>query len=266
MKYDYHIHTSFSFDSKASLESVVKKSISLGLSEIAITDHVDFSFPSQKPLMPQHIGTMVADIQKIQEQYKNTISILIGAEFSLRTDLAGILDELTKAYDFDFIIGSTHDIEGIDFSSEAPYENISKQQAYDSYFINMLDVITDLDSYDVVGHLDYVQRYGKYEDKSLLYSNHSDIIDEILKTIIHKGKGIEINTSGYRYNLDKPHPSSDIIKRYHELGGEIITLGSDAHFVEHITDHFDTAIGILRAVGFKHITRFKNRKPSFVQI
>ena len=97
-------------------------------------------------------------------------------------------------------------------------------------------------------------------------SEFSEKIDEILKLLISKGKGIEVNTSGLRYGVGSPHPSFEIIQRYHSLGGEIITIGSDAHKPEHIGYKFDTAYELLDKAGFKYVTIFKNRKPDFIKL
>ena len=130
----------------------------------------------------------------------------------------------------------------------------------------MLKNINTIDKFCVYGHIDFISRYGIYKDNSLKYRDYSDLIDEVLKTLINKNKGIEINTSGYRYKLNQTYPQYDILKRYKELGGEIITIGSDAHTPDYVGDHFEVAYEMLVKSGFKYITRFKNLKPSFTAI
>ena len=98
------------------------------------------------------------------------------------------------------------------------------------------------------------------------YKQYADIIDEILKLLIEKGKGIEINTGGFKYGLGHPNPTEDIIARYRELGGEIITVGADAHKPEHVAFDFEKVSGILKEAGFSYYTVFKNRKPEFVKL
>ena len=266
IKYDYHIHTTCSFDCQTDINAVAEQAIKLGLTEIAITDHVEHSYPQRTSIFSLGVEQNTQAILNAKEKYKDKLTILIGMEFGLRPDLVDIAQQIADQYPFDFIIGSTHDIKGTDFSSASHYTNVPKQQAYHTYFQNMLDVVTLSNAFDVVGHLDYVQRYGTYPDKTLHYKDHSDIIDTILTTLIKKDKGIEVNTSGYRYNGDAPSPSPHIIKRYKELGGTIITLGSDAHFAEHLAHNFDLALDIIKDAGFTHITRFKNRKPYFEKI
>ncbi|MCI1931048.1 MAG: histidinol-phosphatase HisJ family protein, partial [Clostridia bacterium] len=145
------------------------------------------------------------------------------------------------------------------------FEGKSKHQAYTDYFEEVLSNVKNYDFFNVYGHIDFINRYGSYEDKTMDYYEFKSLTDEILKTIISKGKGIEINTSGYRYGLGHPHPQFELIKRYKELGGEIITVGSDAHKPEQITFKFDKAYEMLKEAGFKYITLFTDRKPEFVK-
>jgi histidinol-phosphatase (PHP family) len=109
-------------------------------------------------------------------------------------------------------------------------------------------------------------RYIPCDQKALRYTDFSDSLDAIFKKLIEKGKGIEVNTAGFLYELDFPHPDFDSLKRYKELGGEIITIGSDSHKAEHIGNKFSFVIEQLAHIGFKYITYFENRKPVFVKI
>ena len=92
------------------------------------------------------------------------------------------------------------------------------------------------------------------------------MIDEILRKLVSLGKGIELNTGGFKYGLGHPHPTEEIIRRYRELGGEIITVGADAHKPEHVAFDFAKVPSILKEAGFTHYTVFKNRKPEFILI
>ena len=192
IKTDYHTHSNYSSDGKASMNTMIEHAIKLGLEEYAITDHLDFAWPAGKIIGPHDIADMVKAIQIAKEKYAHSIKVLVGVELSIRPDLEEIAQQMADAYDFDIIIGSPHDIKGIDFYFPELYQNYPKHEAYMIYFENLLDVVRNCSTYDVVGHLDYVERYGKYPDKTLYYSDYREIIDEILSTIISKGKGIEI--------------------------------------------------------------------------
>ena len=130
----------------------------------------------------------------------------------------------------------------------------------------MLNNVKTCDFFNVYGHIDYVVRYSPNKDFNYKVFDYCDIINEILKNLIHNGKGIEINTSGYRSGLSNPNPNTEIIKMYRELGGEIITIGSDAHRPQDIAYNFNKVVEILKGCGFKYYTEFKNRKPEFIKL
>ena len=132
------------------------------------------------------------------------------------------------------------------------------------YFESILANIAAFDDFDVYGHLDYVVRYSGA--KSYRPADYSDILDEILKKLVSMGKGIELNTAGLKYGLGWAHPHPEVLRRYRELGGEVITVGSDGHRAEHYAWEFGAAEDILRAAGFTHYTVFRKRKPEFVKL
>jgi histidinol-phosphatase (PHP family) len=146
------------------------------------------------------------------------------------------------------------------------YEGRSEDAAYREYFESILENLhTDAD-FDVYGHLDYVVRYGPHKNRFYSYKKHSDVIDEILRTLIDRGKGIELNTAGFKYGLGHPNPTEEILARYRELGGEILTIGSDAHAPEHVAYAFEQVPEILKKSGFRYYTVFSARKPSFLSL
>lgn len=262
--YDYHMHTSYSPDSNMLLDDLVKTAVSKGLKEICITDHVDNM--DMKSYTTPNYTKFSQELELVKNKYPEII-IKFGAEIGLTPILKKQAKEVFDNHDFDFVIGSSHECnkeflyKGTDF-----FDNRTKKEAFTLYFKEILDNVQSLDCYNVYGHLDYVYRYSHYEDNSLSYFDYKDIIDEILKTIIQKGKGIEINTSGFRYGLDNIHPSVDILKAYKSFGGEIITVGSDSHSVNHVYDGFDFAYNALKEANFDYITIFDKQKPSFIKI
>ncbi|MCL2235117.1 MAG: histidinol-phosphatase HisJ family protein [Defluviitaleaceae bacterium] len=269
IKFDYHTHTNYSFDGLATIDQMIQKAIDIGLEEYAITDHIDFSYPDQRILSPKGVAANVKAAEQAREKYANKIKILVGVELGLRPDLAEAGAKIAESYDFDVIIGSMHEIKGIDFYYPDLHRSRTRHEVFTLYFENMLSTVQVCDCFDVLGHIGYVERYverhipGDYAP--LKYMDYVDIIDEILKTIIGKGKGIEINTSGYAYGLGRTHPQVDIVRRYRQLGGEIITVGSDTHHPDNVGGNFDKAQAVLEEAGFAHITRFRNRKPEFIK-
>lgn len=265
IKHDFHVHSSFSGDSDTEMELMIKQAISLNLDSLCITEHYD------EDLVIDGVVPNLLDFEGYQEhllelkdKYSKEIDLLLGIEFGIQPYLYPRLSEVARQIPFDFILCSNHVVNGMDPYTKEYYNGKSKQQAYQEYFEELLMNATNFQDYDVYGHLDYVIRYGPYEEKQYLYKDFTDVLDALLKIIIHNGKGIELNTSGYRYQLGNPHPTIEVIKRYRELGGEIITIGSDAHCTEQLCAYFDQAEAVLKNAGFKYYTVFKNRKPEFI--
>lgn len=263
---DYHVHTSFSSDCNEAMENQINAAISLGLKEIALTDHVDYDYPDIGfPFMIDY-GEYTKEFNKLKEKYINQINIILGVEIGFQPHVINDIENFLIQYPFDFIICSTHVCDKLDLYNGDFFKDKEQKNAYLRYFECVLDNIKTFSSYDVYGHIDYINRYGNYKNKILSYQDYKDIIDSILNIIIKSDKGIEINTSGYRYGLGHTNPQFPILKRYKELGGKIITVGSDSHRSQDICSYFDKAYDILKEAGFSEITVFKNRKPSFIKI
>ena len=171
-----------------------------------------------------------------------------------------------KSYEFDFIIGSSHICHGKDPYYPAFFAGRSEEEAHREYFESILENIRKFSNFDVYGHLDYVVRYGPNMDKNYSSEKYKDIIDAILKLLLEKGKGIELNTGGIKKGMKDFHPCIDILRRYRELGGEIITIGSDSHDVSHIADSFDRAADVLKECGFRYYTIFEQRTPEYIKL
>lgn len=263
---DYHIHSRFSTDSTAEMTDMIDKAVSLGLKEIMFTDHMDIDFPDRNMPFVLYYPDYSEAINLYKVLYMKKIDVLIGVEMGLQKHIVRDARMFTEFNPFDFVIGSTHVIDGIDVSNPKFFEGRTKREAYTYYFENVLENARLHDCYNVYGHLDYVNRYAPYEDKSIDYDDYREIIDEILKVLVDKGKGLDVNTSGYRYGIGRPYPQLKILKRFKELGGEIITVGSDAHSPEYIADHFEDAYEIIKYAGFKAIASFRNKEASFIDL
>lgn len=264
--WDTHMHSQFSGDSKAPQDDMVAAAIGKKLAGICFTDHLDIDYPDDPELFLLDLPNYSASVDALREKYKATFPILMGLELGLQPHLASIHDEILSQYPFDFVIGSSHLVHGVDPYYPPYFEGRSEREAFDEYFESILENISAFNNFDVYGHLDYVVRYSPSRGASYNYGDHVDIIDEILKALIAKGKGIEINTAGFKYGLDHPNPTEDIIKRYRELGGEMITVGADAHEPTHVGYDFDRVCGILADAGFRYFTVFKERKPHFISL
>ena len=164
------------------------------------------------------------------------------------------------------MIGSVHLIRGLDPYYGKFFEGRPDAEAYREAFAETLRCLDGVSDFDALGHLDYVVRYGKHQAEEYSYRMFADEIDAILKKLIDMGKALEINTAGLKYGLEFPNPHPDVLKRYRELGGEMVTVGADGHRPEHVGYDFSLAADILKSCGFRYYTEFKGRRPSFTEI
>ena len=273
---DMHMHTWFSTDSEACPRDMADEAVRKGLKTICFTDHFDKDDLEWGEEGIFDVDAYFVEMQKLQEEYAGKLNIRIGIELGLRTYLKDYYEELTKKYPFDFVIGSVHnvpykkDAEGnilyTDPAAEKLFTDRTDKKAYRLMMETTLENVRTSDCFQTLGHLDYVVRYGKSREKEYSYTDYADIIDEILKLLIEKEKGLEVNSAGLKYGLPFAHPHPDVLKRYRELGGEIITIGANAHKPEHIAYDFAKAEEILKSCGFKYYTEFFEQKPVFKQL
>lgn len=262
---DYHVHSEFSGDSIEKLENIINRAKEIGLKELAITDHYDFDMKNTPDFMV-NLEKYVPKILDLKEIHKKEIDIKLGLEFGMQKHLGELGKNIINKYPFDYVLSSVHSIETIDVSLPEFFKNKSPEEAHGKYFQAVLDCINAYDDFSVCSHLDFITRYGGEKFKNLDYKKHWDIIETILNRIIEKNKGIEINTSGFRYGENRFYPCEDIVKRYFQLGGEIITIGSDAHKAKDIAMNFKEVYDFLESINVKYISSFDRREVSFKKI
>lgn len=267
--YDFHLHSFHSYDSNEDPEKEIKEAIKNGLSGLCFTEHNDFGYVNEDnvPIFQLNYVEYFNHLLNLKKKYACDVEVLIGVEQGLTKEFAKEINAYPTDKNLDFIIGSTHVVDGIDPFYESYWEDKSVNAAIKRYFENIYESILVIDSFDVYGHLDYILRY--IPDKSYLDKLDEilpfDLIIEILKELIRKNKGLEINTAGIRKSKHC-NPSPPILKEYKNLGGEIITIGSDAHTFNRIGENLILAEEILKECGFKYKTIFKQRKPIFFKI
>lgn len=267
---DFHLHSSFSGDSETPMEDIVRAAIGKGLKQICFTEHMDLDFPEKFLPIPGtfelNTDSYLYELLQIREKYRSEINVLFGVELGMQPDSARKNSIYVKEHDFDFVIASSHLVHGVDPYFPVFYEGRSEHEAYLEYFESILENIKKFQNFDVYGHLDYVVRYGPNKDENYRYEDYKDIIDEILKALLKEEKGIEINTAGLTKGLKDVHPCTAIIKRYRELGGEVITIGSDSHVPDTVGAHFEKTAELLKDCGFKYYCVFEKRVPEFIRI
>ena len=268
---DYHLHTCHSGDSEAPMEAQVLTGISRGLRYMCFTDHYDPFFPYEHmaDLAP---GTFELDYPsyrsgflQMKEKYSGRIDLRFGVELGLQAHLKDFLSQYVSARpELDFIIGSNHLCGGYDPYYPVFLKGRTEEEALALYLQETLDNILAFSDFDALGHLDYVVRYLPHRDSLYSYAAFSDLIDPILTELVNRGIALEVNTAPLAKGMRYFNPLPDILVRYREMGGELITIGSDAHSPDRIAAGFDTAAGILSDIGFKYYAVYKNRKPQML--
>ena len=251
---DYHVHTNYSDDSTYLMEDVIKDAIKMKMDEICFTDHVDYGIKKDWDEGPIEYLYGQPQVNVDYPKYFKEIESLRIPRYQ----------KLYEQYDFDFIILSIHQVNDQEFWTQDYQKEKSQQEYIEGYYQEMLNVVKKYKNYSVLGHLDLMTRYD--EIGNYPFEKVKSIITEILKTVIQDGKGIEINTSSHRYGLKDSTPSKDILKLYKELGGKIITIGSDSHKPEHLGAYIDEAKELLKEIGFDSFCTFEKMKPIFHQL
>lgn len=270
---DYHVHCEFSDDSVYPMEDVVRDAIGLGLEEICFTDHVDYGIKvdwdsgeeiqwrNGEPFANVDYPRYFAGIAALQEKYGDRIRIRRGLELGVQSHTIDAYNRLTAKYPLDFAILSIHQVYDQEFWNGEFQEGRTQREYNEEYYREMLRVVQSFKHYSVLRHMDLIVRY----DKAGVYpfEKVKDLITEILKVVIADGKGIELNTSSVRYGLSDTQPSRDILRLYRELGGRIITLGSDSHRPDHLGAHIASSMELLKELGYEAFCTFENGRPVF---
>ena len=257
--FDFHLHSRVSFDGRDTGLNMVNAARNAGLREICFTDHMDYD-----PLDPAH--KLDFDLSEYNKEYEDLhvpgLIIRKGFEFGMLPDNADQFHKDVSRRNWDFIIGSVHFVDGLDVYFREYWQGKTSYQAILRSFEEMLQCVRIHDDYDVLGHLTYLGKCDANPEKvPILYRDYREMVDEIFRILVSKGKGIEINTSG----LDRCGaflPDADYLRRFKELGGQIVTVGSDAHHSNRVGQHCAEAIRITQEI-FGYVCTFADRKPQF---
>lgn len=259
---DYHVHTNNSFDSRETMLNHCKKAVEIGLKEIVFTEHYDLN-PFDEGLGVFNYEKYSREIIECREQYGDKLLIKKGLELGEPHIYVDEHEQVKKNRDFDFFIGSVHYLG--DDVLHSDYSNRQEEDVWEYFFSEVLQS-TKKGDFHIIGHIDVLKRYVPNNYKKFKASDHEEMIREILKSAINNDKGIELNTSGLRQAVGEYLPTLEIIKWYYELGGEIITVGSDAHTSNHLGMHIEEAIDALRDIGFKTISTYRQGQRSGIKI
>ena len=257
--FDYHIHSGVSFDTNESVDAILEAASKAGLREICFTDHYDFRF---EPDAAHDLFTKASYDAAYAGISHPSLSIKRGVEFGLTTWNAPHLRDLLREYDFDFVLGSVHYADGYDPYMKEYWYGKTERQAYLGYLDRVLECVKVHTDFDVLGHINYVAKSPQNPTRSpLFYKDYREVCDEIMRELAERGKGMEINTSGVD-RVGEFLPGADFLRRFRELGGEIVTVGSDAHTRDRVGQYSSEALAILKET-FGYVCTFECRKPIY---
>ena len=266
--FDTHNHCEFSFDGKRttahrSAQSAYEK----GLGGIVFTDHYEVwipEVPGEYMPRPQDfdIPAQQKELERVQSLYGDGFKVLKGIEIGMSGHCREDAVRLISGHDFDQVIASVHYLQESDPYYKSFYTGKDWKEAYGLYLETIYNEAVKLQDFDIIGHYDYVVRYAPYPQDCIRYTDFSDVLDTLFRYMIENGKALEINTkqssgSGSRTTV----PDKDLLTRYHEMGGELISLGSDSHVPEGVADKFNDYAALLKSLGFRWGTHYEKRQP-----
>lgn len=270
---DYHVHTEFSDDSVYPLLDVVRDAAGMGLEEICLTDHVDYGikvdwdsgqeirYRNGEPYANVDYPRYVSQIEEARRLYGDRIRVKLGLEFGMQVHTIPQYEALFRRYPFDFIILSVHQVEDKEFWTQ-DFQRGKTQEEYNlRYYEELLSLVRQYKNYSVLGHVDLITRY----DQAGIYPFEKvrPILTDIFRQVISDGKGIELNTSYHRYGLKDTSPARAILELYRELGGRILTIGSDSHKPEHLGAYIPEGRALLKELGFREFCTYEKMEPLF---
>ena len=297
--FDNHNHSQFSFDGwRSSVEECARAALSKGLSGVAFTDHCDFFIPEAKLQKGNvvsekfDVAQQQAEVDRVQAlldleagvspedagagpkdagashgeagsaaNAEDRLKLLKGIEIGMHENHHEDIRKVLSENSFDQVIASVHYLDGVDPYYGEYYLDKDWKKAYGLYLETIYKEMVWLRDFDIMGHYDYIVRYAPYPETCMKYRDFSDIMDEMLTYLIHEGKALEINTKSYQDHKGRIVTlDSDVLKRYRELGGEIISLGSDSHVPDQAGNNFPHFATLLKSMGFRWTAHYEKRK------
>ena len=261
---DTHTHSQFSPDSRTTVRELLARSKELDMAGIAITDHLDLDAPRNPGLFEFSIGDQQREIAEAEHDIfpDGGCKVLRGIEIGLQPQSIVHSREFISGYEFDQIIASIHFVDSEDPYYGNYYAGKDFRQAYGRVLELIYLTARDFSDFDVAGHFDYVARYAPYQVRDIRYADFPDQLDTLLRFLAQEGKALEINTKTYDMHGNHLQMLDQmILRRFKELGGEFVTLGSDSHEAARLCDKFETFAAVCSSCGFDRLTYFEKRKP-----
>lgn len=261
--HDYHTHTRFSEDGDDYPEAMCRRAIELGLPELGFSEHWDVGPYEQKPRFFQP-EAWYREIERLRDLFAGQLEIRAGIEVAEPHLYAREAAEVLTRAPFDYVIGSVHWV-GPHFMFDSEYvRQHSADEVYGSYFAELERMVAEADI-EIVAHFDVPARTALpilgYDP-----TRYEEQVRAILEIVIHRSLTLDINAGGLRKASRNLMPDSRILKWYAAMGGERVTLGSDAHRVGEVALHLDAALDAVRAAGLTHLTRFRGRQAQLIPL
>lgn len=263
--YDYHMHSTNSTDGKNSVMEMCAQAVKNGLNEIAFTDHFEPQ-PGKEDYRIYNPFQLMAEIHRARKIFGHKLKILVGIELGQPHHFPVSSERVLTSIPYDYVLASAHKFKNGCDVGELNYSEWDLNDLYTVYS-RELKALVQWGKFDCVGHIDLIKRYCTcFYNSRVTLAICRDMLEDVLKSIIYEGKGIEINTSGLRQQPKETYPGIDILKLYRQLGGEILTLGSDAHNTQELGRGLIEAVKLAEKSGFSYLTTFENRKPRWIPI
>ena len=266
--FNSHCHSNYSHDAKSELTEIINVAIEKGFKGLAFTDHCDCNFSERRNDFLT-VCSCVDEVDALKERYSDKIKLLKGVEIAEELHRKDNALKIRTAREYDVILGSCHEYKkGDEFLRTATqeYDKWTEKEVLDFvnyYYGYILEMVKSTDI-DVVCHLTLPLRYLKRRGVAFDNTLKDGVIKEIFSLIIEKGIALELNTSGASSGLFLP--DEYYLKMYKEMGGELITIGTDSHVCDNVAQGFMEGLKLLKSVGFSKYYYFEKRKPVAVKI
>ena len=260
---DYHVHSYLSFDAFDDLPTIARAAQEKGLNQICVTDHYECTqynaYEKNRP-----VSMMRETYLRAVAANQTYVKLLFGVELCCPNHLNELAELALSDGKFDFVIASSHNTRGRgDFYRMDYSEDLTP--VFRQYYEELFEILR-WGKFDVIGHLNYFERYAVRDGYELDLRPYLDMAGELFCQLVRENKGIELNTAGLFQPVHKTQPDLDFLKLYRDCGGKIVTVGSDSHQAAHVGRGMDRAREMLLAAGFEYVTVFENRTPRFVSI
>lgn len=258
MIHDQHIHTSYSRDSKVPIDEYYKLANGLGCKYFVCTDHIEFMSCFNHIDWTVDYENQDKDLERLGKLYPNVLP-LKGIEIGYRKDQLSRMKDLMANREFDLVNMSIHDNTEIDYYFVEHFKKHGVHETLIIYFENMIDGLLTWDNFDVLSHFDYGFKTAYLIDNDMKISRYEDYLKKIFELLISKKKALEINIKVQETINDVNHVKY-FLNLYRSLGGERITISSDAHTIDAYLNYFDKYASIAKELGFDEVCYFVKRQ------